>query len=557
MSRPTAQAAALLTAALGLAGCAGREPSSPPPSPQPWLRDVSAAAGVRFRHHNGASDRRLLPETMGAGVAVFDFDGDGWPDIFFVDSGSLPADDPGWQGGTLYRNLGEGHFALVEASGLTVGAGFYGLGVAVGDGEGDGDLDLVLTGIGAPRRFENHGDGSFALAQTLTAPADAFDSSAAFLDADRDGRLDLAVAGYVRWTLAGDRACRPDGVHRAYCTPEAYAGQPSRLYRNAGGGRLVEASGGLGTEPGKGLGLVALDLEDDGDIDLVQANDTERNFLFRNQGDGTFRESAVAAGLAFSPSGATRGGMGIDAGDLDGDGLPELVIGNFAQEMSALYRGLPAGHEGPLFADEAAERGLGLPTLLTLAFGTLVVDLDGDGWLDVALANGHIEPEISQIRRGQAYAQPLQLFRNDGQGRLRPLVPRGSDDPLAATYVGRGLATGDLDRDGDLDLVLSENGRAGHLLRNEAAGGHWLRLELRDRGTGASPYGARVVVEAGGRRLARDLAGGRSYLSTSEPVLTLGLGAAERVERLLVIWPSGRRRAWQGLAVDRSYRLEE
>ncbi len=552
--------------AAGLAACGeppapseAAPPIAPPSSLAARFVDRTAASGVAFRHDHGGEGRRLLPETLGAGLAVFDYDGDGWPDLFFVQGGS-----PGGQGrslpGTLLRNRGGGRFEEVTGRvGLGAEAGFYGMGTAAGDLDGDGDLDLVVSGVGRQLLFENDGGGHFAERGRAWGFEDGgFGSSLAVFDADGDGRLDLFLGRYVLWSPATDVTCRPDGVRQAYCTPEVYPPVASLLLLNEGR-RFAEMAGaaGIARVPGKALGVVAADFDRDGRLDLAVANDTVRNFLFLNQGRG-FREVGMEAGMALSDSGATRGGMGIDAGDADGDGRLDLVVGNFAQEMSAFYRSRPssAGSAVPLFADEAAQAGIGVPTLMTLAFGSLLFDAEGDGDLDLAFANGHIEPEIAQIRRGQTHAQPLQLFENQEPGRFA-LVEPAAGSALAAAYVGRGLAAGDLDRDGDPDLVLSQNDGPSVVLANEGPALGWLRLELVGRSSGATPYGAWVRVEAAGRSFERDLVAGRSYLSASEPVLTLGLGGGAGPVDVEVHWTGGRTETWRGLEPGTSYRVTE
>ncbi len=568
---------ALLLGALLLGAACEREPR-PEPSPvaegappaAPAFVEATAASGIVFRHQNAASSRRLLPETMGAGLAFFDADGDGDADLLLVQGGALPAGAEPRPVAMLFSNLGSGIFEPVDA-GLAA-AGSFGMGAAAGDLDNDGDVDLFLTGVGRQLLFVNSGDGRFREAGAeLGLDRRGFGSSAAFLDFDRDGWLDLFAGRYVTWSAERDLICRPDGVHSAYCTPEVYAGESNLLFRNVPAGGLegtgaastprrrlldVTAAAGLALPDGKTLGVAAADLDGDGWTDLAVANDTARNFLFLNRRDGRFHEVGVEAGFAYGESGAPRGGMGIDAADVDSDGLPDVVVGNFAQEMSAFYRALPAGEAGgPLYVDDAAQVGLGLPTLMTLAFGVLLFDYDGDGWLDLLLANGHIEPEIASFRRGQEYAQPAQLFRNDGRGGFEAAGELAGD--LAGPWVGRGLGAADVDLDGDLDLALTENGGPAHLFTNQAAVGSWLRLELASAAGGATPYGTRVRVTAAGRTFERELSGGRSYLSASEPVLTLGLGEARRVDRLEVRWPSGKELVLLGLEVNRGYRLVE
>lgn len=539
------------------------------------LTDCTSELGVSFLHRGGASPRRLLPETMGSGVAIFDADGDGGPDLFFADGTTVGALYLSRQGGRHFEPLAGAIPPWME------GEPAYGMGVAVGDVDRDGDLDLFVSGVGRHRLLLNRGDATFEDATArwgLELAAPGFGTSAAFFDADRDGWLDLFVGRYVEWSAPSDRPCLPDGEHRAYCTPELYSGQASLLFRNLRGRGFEDVSqaSGIAAHRGKSLGVAVLDLDADGWLDLAVANDTERNFLFRNrsaEGEISFREEAEEAGFAYSDSGATRGGMGIDAGDVDGDGLVDLAVGNFAQEMSALYR-----QTSPVvFLDEAAPSGVGLATLMTLAFGTLLEDLDGDGRLDLILANGHLEPEIAGIRRSQTYAQPLQVFANrtppGGAGPLRfePLTAADGGPP-AVPLVARALAVGDLDLDGSPDLVVTQNHRTARVLCSRGAGSSRLRLELLAADGTPAPFGAsaRLIAPRGDRGTppARLLVSGRSYLSASEPVLFLAPQPAAEpppgqarsplpLLHLEVRWPSGRQRIYRGLRPGLGYRLRE
>ncbi|HRC86416.1 MAG TPA: CRTAC1 family protein, partial [Thermoanaerobaculia bacterium] len=439
----------------------------------------------------------------------------------------------------LYRNLGDGRFAdVTREAGLSMR--LLGMGAAVGDLDNDGDLDLLVTAVGGDHLFENLGHGRFQdVSQAWGLGPGGFSSSAAFLDYDRDGWLDLFLGRYVAWDPATERACQLPGGERMYCTPELFAGVPSRLLHNLGGRRFEDVSerSGVGKVAGKVLGVVSLDADGDGWPDLAVASDTAPNLLWRNRHDGTFEEIGQLTGMALSDSGAPRGGMGIDAGDLDGDGRPDLAIGNFAQEMSGLYR---AGANG-LYADQAAESGVGLPSLMQVSFGTLFLDQDGDGHLDLIQANGHIEPAIARLRPAQTYAQPLQLFRNRGDGTFAPVEPgpAGAAGAWQGPWVGRGLATADYDGDGDLDLVLTQNGGPARLLRNNANPAHWLAVRLAGGPSNRTAYGARVTAVAGNTRQVRWLASGRSYLSASDPLLSFYFGSKTTIDRLEILWPSG------------------
>jgi enediyne biosynthesis protein E4 len=503
----------------------------------PLFTDITAESGIRFRHFNDASGNRYLPETMGSGAAFFDYDGDGRADLYLVNGAPLKGDKSKAKPGALYRNLDGIHFQdVTAASGLD--EPHFGMGAAVGDIDNDGFTDLFVSAVDGDRLYRNRGDGTF---EDITRKAglsdNGFSSSAAFIDYDRDGYLDLFVGRYVEWSPQSDIPCLPDGRNRSYCTPEKYKGQTSRLYRNLGGKRFLDMTrtAGIFTTEGKTLGAAVFDHNQDGWPDIAVANDTVRNMLFVNNGDGTFREAGIEYGMAYGESGAARGGMGIDTGDVDGDGMSDIVIGNFAQEMSALFRGSSRG----FYADDAAPAGIGMETLMYLKFGTLLLDFDNDGWLDMVFANGHIEPTISDLRRGQSYAQIPQFFHNEGKGRFK-VLRGGKGTVFSQPMVARGLASADIDNDGDLDLLFTQNGGPPVLMRNNSPKRAWIRLKLIGRKSNRTGYGCKVRMVAGKLSLTRQLSSGRSYLSACEPVLTIGLGSLNRVDRLEVTWPSGK-----------------
>ena len=544
--------------ALLLAVACGRPPAPQPrprPSPPPpAFTDITARAGVDFTHRLGPIERRFLPETMGSGAVMFDYDGDGDPDLLLLPVAPLAGDTAAPQAPALYRNEGGARFSYVTPdSGLR--AGIYAIGAAVGDIDNDGRLDLFLNALGPDRLYRNLGDRFEDVTAAAGVSDEAFGTSAAFLDYDRDGWLDLFVCNYVAWTPATDLRCSLDGRSKHYCTPESYAGAPNRLYRNLGRGRFsdVTREAGLWAPQDKSLGVALIDFDRDGWLDLLVANDTTPNRLYRNRGGATFEELGEAAGIAWGDSGAARGAMGIDSGDYDGDGLEDVLIGNFAKEMAGLYRQEAPGR----FVDRAAPAGLALPTLFSLTFGCLMIDTDLDGWLDLVLANGHIEPQVDQLMPPLRYRQPAQLFRNLGGERFEPLPDRRLGD-LARPQSGRGLAAGDIDADGDLDLLLTSSGGPATLLRNNLdRPQRALRLQLIGDPSNRSAIGALVEARIGERWVRSRVRSGSSYGSASSQPVTLGLGDRSGAELLRVLWPSGRQQDFHKVVGGRRYRLVE
>ena len=527
------------------------------------FEDVAGDAGIRFTHSNGAYGDKLLPETMGGGVAVFDFDGDGDADLLFVDSGRWahrPAGTPA-PPLALYRNDtapgGPLRFADITREwglGAPFSESLYGMGVAIGDYDGDGDPDVFVTGVGRNRLLRN--DGTRFVDATEAAgvggAATEWSAGAGFLDYDNDGDLDLFVANYVRWSKEIDFKLdfRLTGIGRAFGPPQSYEGTFPYLYRNEGDGRFTDVSETSGVQVAnpvtglpmaKSLALATVDIDGDGWIDILVANDTVRKFLFQNRGKGTdgavtFQEVGVEFGLAFDRNGNATGAMGTDAAYHRNDGNIAVAIGNFANEMSSFY---VAQDDPRFFIDEAIGEGIGAASRRVLTFGLFFFDADLDGRLDLLQANGHIEDEIAKVDSSQAYRQSGQLFWNAGDAGFQ-LLPDASVGDLAQEIVGRGAAYADLDEDGDLDVVLTQIGGPPLLLRNDQTSGHhWLRVKLAQPGANRDAVGARVELRAGGLSQRRFVTPTRSYLSQVEPTVTFGLGSADQVEDLEVTWPDG------------------
>jgi hypothetical protein len=524
----------------------------------PRFVDVARQAGVVFRHTNGASAEKHLAETMGSGGLFFDYDSDGWLDIFLVDGGSFASPAVARQARhRLFRNRGNGTYVDVsDRSGIAHRG--YGMGACAGDVDGDRRPDLYVTAVGPNTLYRNRGDGVF---DDVTAEARVgdpkFGASCAFADFDRDGDLDLWVVNYVATDPARSPYCGDARRRlRYYCHPLNFEPLPSVVYRNDGRGRFtdVSASAGVGRLRSNGLGVVVADYDGDGWPDVFVANDTMPNFLFRNTGTLRFEETGLASGVALAADGSARAGMGIDAGDYDGDGRLDLVITNLDFEMHSLHRGLERG----LFAYTTLDSGVGYPTLPFVGFGVAFLDYDNDTRLDIAIANGHILDNAPQYRPGSTYQQRKLLFRNT-TGRRFAEVGRSSGTAFAAERVGRGLATGDIDNDGDLDLLVTNNGQDAELLRNDGGGAraHTLSLRLRGAGGNWEAIGARVLVSAGGHTQRRDVTAGSSYLSQSDLRLHIGLGDATQADRIDVRWPSGTVETLTAVPADGRLTIEE
>jgi enediyne biosynthesis protein E4 len=499
--------------------------------------DVTSAAGIHFVHTAGKSGKKYLPETMGSGVAVLDVDGDGWPDLLFINSHPFGAHAKKTLC-ALYRNNHNGTFTDITAgSGLDVE--MYGMGVAVADYDNDGRDDVYITAIDGDHLFHNEGNGRFRDVTKTSGIRNAdFGESAAWFDYDRDGRPDLFVANYVQWSEKGDKWCSMDGSAKSYCTPESYKGISSKLYHNLGNGRFedVTVKAGLGDASSKSLGIAVLDIDNDGWPDLFVANDTQANKLYRNNHNGTFSEVGVAAGVAFGEDGVARGAMGVDAADYDRSGRFDLLVGNFSNQMLGLYHNEGTG----LFVDDAARSAVGRDSLLSLTFGVFFFDYDLDGYPDIFAANGHIDEDIGRVQPKIQFREPPLLFRNLGHGKFEDVSGSAGPD-VARPMVARGAAYLDYDHDGDLDIVVTTNNGPAYLFRNDGGNrNHWLTLKLVGTKSNRSALGAVVKVESASGVQMQVVHSGSSYCSQSDLALTFGLGGDDVVRSVVVYWPSGR-----------------
>jgi len=519
------------------------------------FRDITAQAGIHFVHNNGAFGKKYLPETMGPGCAFIDFDNDGWPDILLVNGEDWPGHQRIASTPKLYRNNHDGTFSdVTRKAGLA--ASMFGLGVAVGDYDNDGYDDLFLSALGQSHLFHNNGNGTFTevtKAAGLWGPNE-FSTGAAWVDYDRDGKLDLVVANYVQWSLPGDLYCTLDGAHKSYCTPESYKGSSARLWHNLGNGKFEDVTQRANFyEPtSKSLGVAILDYNADGWPDILLANDTQPNKLYLNKRDGTFEEKGVSAGIAFSEDGVARAGMGVDAADYDRSGRPSLIITNFANQMISLYHNEGNG----LFVDEAPRSDVGGATLVTLGFGCFFFDYDNDGWPDIFVADGHIENEIERVQKRVSYAEPPHLFRNLGAGKFQE-VTESMGSAFAAPKVARGAAYADIDNDGFLDVLVTTNGGRPYLFHNEGGGNHSLRVKLVGTKSNRDGIGSVVRVKSGKDEQWQMLRSGSSYLSQSEIVLTFGLGKEAKADSLEVQWPSGQVDKLSNISASQTVTIQE
>src|SRR5277367_1216525 len=553
---------------MGLAGAASASvlplelfAASAPETSSPGFRlvDVTKSAGIQFQHNSGAYGGKLLPETLGSGCAFLDYDRDGWQDILLINGMDWPGHKRQTSTLRLYHNNRDGTFTdVTHKSGLDVE--MYGMGVAVGDYNNDGFPDILITSVGQNRLFKNNGNGTFADVTQASGLGgrQAMSTSALWFDFDRDGLLDLFVCNYVKWSPEHDVFCSLDGKHKSYCTPEAYRGETCWLFHNRGNGTFedVTATSGIFDSSSKSLGVAMLDYDRDGWPDLLVTNDTQPNKLYRNQRNGTFKDVAVDAGIAFSAEGRARAGMGVDVADFENSGNPGAAITNFDNEMTGLYRLSDGGN----YVDVALPSGIGQASKDKLGFGCVFLDADLDGALDLAVVNGHIDDTVRNVN-GVGYAQPPQLFLNNGKGNfvdVAAAVGGGFSQPK----VGRGLAYGDFDRDGDLDLLITTNNGPAYLYRtDQTAGNKSIRIRLVGTKSNRDAIGASVKIyhgasnetSSGTTSQSRLVKGGSSYLSQSELPVTFGLGKRDKIDRVTIEWPSGKTEEYKNLTAGQTY----
>ena len=521
--------------------------------------EVTTSAGLGdFRHVTGAVGKMWMPETVGGGGAFTDYDGDGWPDLLLVRGsgwmaeGAAPVDAL-----ALYRNNGDGTFTDRTVEAGLAGVRAYAFGATPADFDNDGDQDLYVTALRENMLLRNDG-GRFVdvSSDAGVAGPPEWSTAAVFFDADSDGNLDLYVGNYVIWSPEEDIGCSLGTGIRSYCTPDAYEGLAGRFYHNEGDGTFsdrTDESGFGGPLPGKTLAAATFDYDADGDPDLVVVNDTERDLLYRNDGGGTFQEVGVISGIAFDRYGKARAGMGVDIGVVDSTGQPTVFIANFAREMVGVYQYAGTGR----FVDRALQMGIGQASVSYLTFGLFVFDADLDGDIDLVTANGHISPEIEAVEESITYRQPVRMYENAGDGTFSALEGVFTGEDGAAAFVGRGAANGDYDRDGDLDVLIVENGGPAHLWRNDIEGRNFLRVRLEGGDSNLDGIGARIDVFAAGGRMTRFVTSGTSFLSAHERVATFGLGRLGAVDSVVVRWPNGHVDRYGETAANQEVRLVE
>jgi hypothetical protein len=547
-----------LAALLLIAAIAGVEGRRPVRAITDIFTDVTEAAGIKWRHVNGESDEKFLVEAMGAGVAFLDFDRDGRQDLFFVTGGETPKSPRGTPPrNALYRNLGDGKFEDVTARAGLERLSFYGISVAAADFDNDGYPDLFITGYPACALFHNNRDGTFSDVTTKSGVSNPgrWAASAAWIDYDRDGRLDLFVCNYARFSYSDKHQCAYNGI-RTYCAQTDYQGDRPTLYHNNGDGTFTDVTekAGLARLTGRALGVVSIDVNDDGWPDLFVARDASPNLLLINQRDGTFADAALDAEVALSSDGVARAGMGVDAGDVNGDGRPDFIVTNFNDEQHALF--LNTGRFP--YREWTRESRLGPLSRFFVGWGVHFIDYDNDGNLDLVLVNGHINPVIEKSRMDVSYPEPPMLLANDGKAVFRDMKEEAG--PVFRTRcLGRGLAVGDYNNDGGVDVVFTRLNGLPVLLRNNVGREKsWIGIELEGTKSNRDAIGAKLVLTAGGRRLTRWITGGASYLSSHDHRVVFGLGDSPPGPcRLDIGWPNGNSRTVTGLEWNRYQKIVE
>jgi enediyne biosynthesis protein E4 len=536
-----------------------RRTAAKPPANTITFVDVARSAGITFKHDNAATPEKYLIETMCSGCGWIDYNQDGLLDLYLVNGAATRLYKPQHPlRSALYRNNGDGTFTDVTAEAGVGAEGLFGMGVAVGDYDNDGFPDLYVVGYDRSILYHNNGDGTFSdvTAQAGVSNQGKWGSSAAWFDSDNNGHLDLVIANYVDWSPDNNPWC---GEHkegyRGYCHPDVFHGQTPTFYRNNGDGTFADAGkpSGIGAKPGNGLGIVTFDYDNDGWQDIFIANDSMANFLFHNNRDGTFREVGYMAGTAVSIDGRTEAGMGVDAGDTTGSGWLDLMVTHLDFEQARLYRNLKDGN----FEDNTYQAKLGFATFHLSGFGVRFMDYDNDGARDIFMANGHILDNIQLIHADVRYAEPKLMYRNTGQGKFENVSTQLGPD-FELPRVSRGAAVGDYDNDGDLDILVNNNGEPPQLLRNDGGNaGHWLEIFLVGTKSNRDGVGARVKVSAGDLVLYDQRKGGMSFQSAQDPRLHFGLGKRETIDSVEIQWPSGLTTKLTGIQCDQIITVKE
>ena len=526
--------------------------------------EITRQTGVDFQHSSGATGHYHLPETLGSGGAFFDYNNDGNLDLYLVNGGNLTQTSSGKNTSALYHNNGNRTFTEVTQKANITNSNAYGQGATTGDYDNDGDIDIYLTNFGTNYFYRNDGDGTFTEVGGQVGVADtSWSTSATFLDYDRDGYLDLYVVNYVSYKITEDYPLCYDDSVRTYCHPKFFSGQPDRLYKNNGDGTFTDTTKIAGIDDvgglyqGKGLGVVAADLNNDRYPDIYVANDDTPNYLFLNNGDGTFMEIATFTGAAYSGDGIAEAGMGVDAGDYNEDGLLDLFVTNFSYETNTLYQNNGDG----TFSDVSYRSNLGEDSYLRLGFGTNFLDYNNDSHLDLFVANGHLSPSIEQSTDTVTYAQPDQLFQNNGNGTFTQIVS-ASNLCLQKPFVSRSSILGDYDNDGDLDLVITTLNGYTRFLENiqervRKTSSNWLGIKTIGNTSNRDGIGARIIFKIGEKQLIREVSTGGSYLSSHDPRVFIGTSTHKFIDRIEIHWPSGIKQALNHVSTNRYIKIVE